>query len=75
MEEIRNIFTSSCIEPAARKVGCSTGEMYRRMKRVGLIHGFIIPGYEGLHTQSRDYVTDIVLSALGIWEAKQAKAL
>ncbi len=56
-------------------MGCSTGEMYRRMKRVGLIHGFIIPGYEGLHTQSREYVTDIVLSALGIWEAKQAKAL
>lgn len=70
-----NIFTSSCIEATARKVGCSTGEMYRRMKRVGLIAGFILPGYEGLHTQSRDYVTDIVLSALNIWEAKQAKEL
>ena len=75
MEQLRNIFASSCIEAAARKLGCSTGEMYRRMKRVRLIHGFIIPGYEGLHTQSREYVTDIVLSALGIWEAKQAKAL
>ena len=75
MQQLRNIFTSSCIEAAARKEGCSTGEMYRRMKRVGLIAGFIIPGYEGLHTQSRDYVTDIVLSALGIWEQKRAKAL
>ena len=51
------IFVSSCVEAAAKKVGCSTGEMYRRMKRVGLISGFIIPGYEALHTQSREHVT------------------
>lgn len=75
MEQLRNIFTSSCIEAAARKVGCSTGVMYRRMKRVGLIAGFIIPGYEGLHTQSREHVTEDVLGALQIWEQKQAIAL
>lgn len=75
MEEARNIFASSCIESAARKVGCSTGEMYRRMKRVGFISGFILPGYEGLHTQSRQYVTDIVLTALDIWEQKKGVAL
>ena len=71
MEEIRNIFTSSCVEAAARKLGCSTGEMYRRMKRVGLFAGFIMPGYEALHTQSREHVTEDVLGALQIWEQKQ----
>ena len=71
MEEIRNILTSSCVEAAARKLGCSTGEMYRRMKRVGLIAGFIMPGYEALHTQSREHVTEDVLGALQIWEQKQ----
>ena len=75
MEQLRNIFTSSCIEAAARKVGCSMGEMYRRMKRVGLIAGFILPGYEALHTQSREYVTENVLGALQIWEQKQAIAI
>ena len=69
MEELRNIFASSCVEAAARKEGCSTGEMYRRMKRVGLIHGFILPGYEVLHTQSREHVTEDVLGALTIWES------
>ena len=68
MEELRNIFASSCVEAAARKLGCSTGEIYRRMKRVGLIHGFILPGYETLHTQSREHVTEDVLGALNIWE-------
>lgn len=65
------IFMASCVEAAARKVGCSTGEMYRRMKRVGLIHGFILPGYEALHSQSREHVTEDVLGALQIWEQKQ----
>ena len=70
MEQLRNIFASSCIEAAARKVGCTTGEMYRRMKRVGLIRGFIMPGYEAMHTQSREHVTEDVLGALQIWEHK-----
>ena len=70
MEELRNIFASSCVEAAARKVGCSSGEMYRRMKRVGLIRGFILPGYSVLHTQSREHVTEDVLGALAIWEQK-----
>lgn len=70
MEEIRNIFASSCVEAAARKLGCSTGEMYRRMKRVGLVAGFILPGYDVLHTQSREHVTEDVLGALQIWEKK-----
>ena len=38
----------------------------RRMKRVGLIHGFIIPGYDALHSQSREHVTEDALGALSI---------
>ena len=41
------------------------------MKRVGLIEGFIIKCYEGLHSQSRQHVTEDVLGALAIWEAKK----
>ncbi|MDO4986533.1 MAG: DUF3791 domain-containing protein [Prevotella sp.] len=74
MDLLRNIFASSCVEAAARKVGCSTGEMYCRMKRVGLITGFILPGYEALHTQSREHVTEDVLGALHIWEQKLGKS-
>ena len=70
--ESRMIFTSSCIESAARRRNVSTAEMYQRMKRVGLIEGFILKCYEGLHTQSREHVTEDVLGALDIWEAKKA---
>ena len=70
--ESRMIFASSCIESAARERNVSTTEMYNRMKRVGLIDGFILKCYEGLHTRSRQHVTEDVLGALDIWETKLA---
>lgn len=65
------IFASLCVESAARALGCSTGDIWRRMKRVGLMEKFIISGYEGLHTQSREHVTEDVLGALTLWEKKK----
>ena len=70
--ELRNIFAASCIEAAAREVGCSTGEMYRRMKAVELFRDFIYPCYGTLHTQSRQIVTEDVLAALKIRQEKMA---
>lgn len=69
------IFASSCVESAARQRNISTTEMYLRMKRVGLMDGFILKCYEGLHTQSRQHVTEDVLGALDIWEAKKGGQL
>ena len=69
------IFASSCIESAARQKNISTTEMYLRMKRVGLMDGFILKCYEGLHTQSRQHVTEYVLGALDIWESKKSRKL
>lgn len=65
------IFAASCVESAARAEKMSSSDMYKMMKRVGLIEGFIIKCYEGLHTQSRQHVTEDVLGALAIWEAKK----
>lgn len=65
------IFASSCVESAARQCNVSTTEMYQRMKRVGLMEGFILKCYEALHTQSRQHVTEDVLGALDIWEKKK----
>ena len=68
------IFASSCVESAARQRNISSSEMYLRMKRVGLIDGFILKCYDGLHTQSRQHVTEDVLGALDIWEVKMGVA-
>ena len=71
LKENKMIFASSCVETAAKKLNMSTSEMYKRMKRVGLIEGFILKCYDGLHTQSREHVTEDVLGALSIWEKKK----
>lgn len=69
--ESKMIFASSCVEAAARQRNISSAEMYQRMKCVGLIDGFILKCYDGLHTQSRQHVTEDVLGALDIWESKK----
>lgn len=66
--ELQLVFSSLHFDLYAK---ISTSEMYKRMKRVGLIEGFIIKCYEGLHTQSRQHVTEDVLGALAIWETKK----
>lgn len=65
------IFVSSCIEASARRRQQSTSAMYQRMKAVGLVTDFILPCYDGLHTQSREHVTEDVLGALELWERKK----
>ena len=69
------IFVSSCIESAARQCNLSAAEMYQRMKRVGLVEGVNLRGYGGLHTQSRQQVTEDVLGARAIWETKKGIAV
>ena len=71
--ELINIFASSCVEAAARKMNVSAAEMYQRMKAVDLFKQFIFPCYEALHTQSREIVTEDVLEALKIRETRKAE--
>lgn len=56
-------FVVYCIEILAVRLGCSPGDVYRRMARVGLIQDFIHKE-DPLHTQSREYVTDEMIAAL-----------
>ena len=73
--ELRNIFASSCVEAAARRMQVPAVEMYRRMKRVELFRDLIYPCYESLHTQSREIVTEDVLEALRVREEKRKECL
>lgn len=70
-EELRNIFAASCVEATARKLGCTAGEMYARMKAVELFSELIYPCYDALHTQSREIVTQDIIEALSVREKKK----
>ena len=66
-------FVCSCIESAAEQLGATASEMYRRMEAVGLIHDYLIPCYDTLHTESRANVTADVIETLQYWEANKGK--
>lgn len=68
--QLRNIFASSCVEAAARRLQMPTRNMYLRMKKVELFRDLIYPCYETLHTQSREIVTEDILHALKVREDK-----
>ena len=59
------------IEKGARQMNVPASEMYSRLKKQGLIHNFLLPYYEELHTQSSDWVADTTVETLKNWEAAQ----
>ncbi|MBR5083189.1 MAG: DUF3791 domain-containing protein [Prevotella sp.] len=64
-------FVCSCIECTAKQLGLTASETYIRMERVGLIHDYIIPCYDTLHTESRENVTNDIIETLIYWEEKK----
>lgn len=56
-------------------MGISPKEMYARLKKQGLVHNFLLPYYEELHTQSLDWLGDTTVETLKNWEAAQSLGL
>lgn len=69
------IFVCSCIESVADELGCKVTELYKRMDAVGLIHDYLIPCYDTLHTESRENVTADVMETLKYWEEKKGETV
>ena len=36
----------------------SAAEVYRRLKQSGILHGYIIPSYDVLHTFGKEYLME-----------------
>jgi hypothetical protein len=71
--EDRMIFAASCVESVARQLGCSSKEIYQRMKNVDLINNYILKHYETIHSESRKNITDDVVACLLLWENNMLK--
>jgi len=57
-------FVASCVESLSQSEGCTPAKMWKRMSKVNLIDGYLIPFYDTLHTESRENVTASVLETL-----------
>ncbi len=53
-----------CIENVAKQLGKTGSELFQILNSSGLLHSYIIPSYEALHTQSKQYIVDEIISVL-----------
>lgn len=61
LDELKLAFAASCVEGLARRLDMTYSDVYERMSRTGVIEDYILPFYDTLHTESRDYLLDDVL--------------
>ena len=73
-EKIKNSseleFAVFCIENVAAKLGVDAERVYHAFtEKSDILNGYIVPEYEVLHTQSRDYIVDdlvVVIKERGV---------
>ena len=68
-EKIKNFreleFAVFCIENVAAKLGVDAERVYRAFtKKSDVLNSYIVPEYEVLHTQSREYIVDDLLTVM-----------
>lgn len=58
-------FAVFCIENVAVKLGVDAERIYRAFtEKSDILNGYIVPEYEVLHTQSREYIVDDLLDVI-----------
>ena len=68
-EKIKNAseleFAVFCIENVAAKLGVNAERVYEAFtEQSDILNGYIVPEYEVLHTQSREYIVDDLLDVM-----------
>ena len=68
-EKIKNSseleFAVFCIENVAEKLGVDAARVYRAFtEKSDILYGYIVPEYEVLHTQSREYIVNDLLDVM-----------
>ena len=53
-----------CIENVAERLGKTGSELFKILNSSGLLHSYIILSYEALHTQSKQYIVDEIISVM-----------
>ena len=58
-------FAIFCIENVAAKLGVSAEKVYNALaEKSDILNDYIIPEYEILHTQGKDYIVDDIIEVM-----------
>ena len=69
IEKIKNSneleFAVFCIENLAAKLGVDAMDVYKALtKQSNILYDYIVPEYEVLHTQSKEYIIEDILDVM-----------
>lgn len=58
-------FAVFCIENIALRTGVDAEQIYKALaEKSDILNGYIVPEFEILHTQSKDYIVDDILELM-----------
>lgn len=58
-------FAVFCVENVAAKLGVNAEEVYRAFTdKSDILNGYIVPEYEVLHTQSKEYIVNDIIELM-----------
>ena len=58
-------FAVYCIENVAAALGKPSGDVYRALSGGdGILHQYIVPSYDVLHTQGKDYIVSDIMEVM-----------
>ena len=57
-------FVIFCIENIAEKLGVDAEKIYDAFMQKDILNGYIVPEYEILHTQSKEYIIEEILEVM-----------
>ena len=64
MSEKQIEYSVFCIENVAESLGKTGSEVFNLLNKSGLLKDYIFPSYEALHTQSKQYIVNEIISVL-----------
>lgn len=57
-------FVIFCVESVAAELGKNAEQVYNILAENNIIHGYIVPEYEVLHTQSKEYIVEDIIEVM-----------
>ena len=58
-------FAVYCMENVAAALGKPSGDVYRALSGDGgILHQYIVPSYDVLHTQGKDYIVNDIMEVM-----------
>jgi hypothetical protein len=57
-------FTTFCVGNLADTLQMSAGKVYELLRSTGILQDYIIPGYDVLHTFSKEYIVEDIIQCM-----------